>query len=210
MSRLLELYSLVGNDTTKLRAIYDEWAASYDMELADASQEYVAPALAGAYLLQALGTPSINDGLEILDAGCGTGLVGSHLAVIGAKKIDGVDLSMGMLQVAEKTGAYRSLTTMDLSQTLPLKDQSYDAITCIGTLTQGHVGPSVLHEFTRVTKKGGFIVVTILDAIFSSGGYEETIKHLVTSGRLQIVSAQLEDYRRGQGVRAWMIVLKAI
>jgi len=210
MSRLGELYALDGTDPTKLRAIYDEWATTYNKELADSSQDYVAPALAAAYLLQALQTPRINDTLEILDAGCGTGLVGSHLAALGAKKIDGIDLSTGMLRVAENTGAYRSLDTVDLSEALHFKDGTYDAVTCVGTLTLGHVGPAVLGEFARVVKTGGFIVATILESIFSEGGYEETIRGLVASGKVQVVGAQLEDYRRGQGVKAWMIVLRAV
>lgn len=211
MSRLNELYSLnYDASTVQLRDIYNEWASSYDKELADEAQDYVAPALAGAYLLQALKTPSINDGLEILDAGCGTGLVGAHLATIGAKKIDGVDLSPGMLDLAKKTNAYRKLETADLSAPLAFKDGSYDALTCIGTLTQGHVGPKAINEFVRVVKKGGFIVVTILDYIFAKGGYEAAIQELVKSKTVDIVTARVEDYRRGAGVRAWMIVLQVL
>ena len=211
MSRLHELYSLEGtSNTSVLRSIYDEWASSYDKELADEAQEYVAPALAGAYLLQALKTPSINDSLEILDAGCGTGLVGAHLSAIGAKKVDGIDLSPGMLELAAKTKAYRNLQTADLSTRLNFSDGAYDALTCIGTLTQGHVGPSALDEFVRVVKKDGFVVVTILDAIFAKGGYEATIQKLVEAGKVDIVAARIEDYRRGAGVRAWMIVLRVL
>lgn len=210
MSRLTELYSMDSDSNAGLmRSIYDEWASSYDKELADEAQEYVAPALAGAYLLQALKTPSINDSLEILDAGCGTGLVGAHLAAIGGKKVDGVDLSPGMLELAAKTKAYRNLQTADLSTRLAFKDGAYDALTCVGTLTQGHVGPGAIEEFVRVVKKGGFVVVTILDAIFRNG-YEAKIQELVQARKIDIVSAQIEDYRRGAGVRAWMIVLRVL
>lgn len=212
MSRLQELYSLKSDapNANLMRSIYDEWAENYDKELADEAQEYVAPALAGAYLLQALKTPSINDGLEILDAGCGTGLVGAHLSAIGAKKVDGIDLSPGMLELAGKTKSYRNLQTADLTARLAFEDNTYDALTCIGTLTQGHVGPEPLHEFVRIVKKGGFIVVTILDAIFAKGGYEAVVQGLVEAGKVDIVAAQIEDYRRGAGVRAWMIVLRVL
>ncbi|SPO07745.1 uncharacterized protein DNG_10440 [Cephalotrichum gorgonifer] len=211
MSRLVELYSLNGtSNTAQLRKIYDEWASDYDKELADEAQDYVAPALAGAYLLRTLKTPRINDNIEILDAGCGTGLVGAHLAAIGGQRVDGIDLSPGMLQLAEKTKAYRNLQTADLSMALAFKDGTYDAVTCIGTLTQGHVGPGAIDEFVRVVKVGGLIVVTILDAIFGPGGYEAKVEELVMARKIEIVSAQIEDYRRGAGVRAWMIVLRAL
>ncbi|MBE3046465.1 class I SAM-dependent methyltransferase [Candidatus Bathyarchaeota archaeon] len=208
-SRISELYSLDGYSNNKvLRSIYDEWASSYDKEVSDEAQDYVAPALAGAYLLQALQTPRIN-GLDILDAGCGTGLVGAHLATLGGK-VDGIDLSPGMLEIAGKTGAYRNLQTADLSTRLAFEDGAYDALTCVGTLTQGHVGPAAIDEFVRVVKKDGFVVVTILDAIFAKGGYEANIQGLVQSGKVDVVVAQMEDYRRGAGVRAWMIVLRVL
>lgn len=209
MSRIAELYALEGYSNNKvLRSIYDDWASSYDKEVTDEAQEYVAPALSGAYLLQALKASTLN-GLEILDAGCGTGLVGAHLATLGGK-VDGVDLSEGMLEIAGKTKAYRNLQTADLSTRLAFKDGTYDALTCVGTLTAGHVGPAALDEFVRVVKKDGFVVVTILDTIFAKGGYEAAIQGLVQSHKVDIVAAQIEDYRRGAGVKAWMIVLRVL
>jgi len=57
---------------------------------------------------------------EILDAGCGTGLVGVALAERGARSIDGVDLSPGMIAKAKETGVYRRLAPADLSRPLLL------------------------------------------------------------------------------------------
>merc|ERR1712000_676921 len=93
MSQLAKAYGLSSVDET--RTLYDEWAASYDREMAKEDQDYVGPALAAAHVLQAFGTKSIDPSLEILDAGCGTGLAGIALARLGAKKIDGVALSQG-------------------------------------------------------------------------------------------------------------------
>src|SRR5579875_3630878 len=88
-------------DTDEARALYDEWAESYDADLTDASQGYVAPTVAAQTVARVAGV----DG-EILDAGCGTGLVGVALTDLGARTIDGVDLSPGMLEQAKATGAY--------------------------------------------------------------------------------------------------------
>ena len=78
----------------------------------------------------------------------------------GAKTIDGVDLSPGMLKIAEKAGIYRHLATADLSKKISDRgDASYDVVTCVGTLTHGHVGPvPALEEFARITRKDGVIV----------------------------------------------------
>lgn len=208
MSHLARSYALNNVDDT--RTLYDDWAANYDADLAKADQDYVGPAVAAAHVLQYLGVPQIGPDVELLDAGCGTGLVGAQLALAGAKKVDGVDLSPGMLDVARKTGAYRSLDTADLSTQLSHKDNSYDVVACIGTLTQGHVGPVALDEFARITKPGGLIVATVLGYIYESGGYQDKIEDLVNKGHVQLLSADMVDYRRGAGVQARMIVLKVL
>lgn len=44
-----------------------------------------------------------NEDFEILDMGCGTGLVGQTLYDLGYRKVIGVDCSQGMLDEVEKT-----------------------------------------------------------------------------------------------------------
>lgn len=208
MSQLARAYAMSNPDET--RVLYDDWAKTYDQEMAKEGQDYVGPVLAAAHVLKSLGTPKIEDNIEVLDAGCGTGLAGIALAQLGAKKVDGVDLSNGMLEVARKAGVYRNLDTADLSTRLVHKDNQYDVVCCVGTLTQGHVGPVALDEFVRITRAGGFIVATILGYIYESGGYEAKIESLVNQGKIQLVSAEMEDYRRTEGVRARMVVLKVL
>jgi ubiquinone/menaquinone biosynthesis C-methylase UbiE len=206
MSRLAAAYSL--SDVGATRSLYDEWAATYDAEMSESSQDYVAPASASAHLFNLLG-PDLKTA-KILDAGCGTGLVGVHLAQLGASEVDGLDLSPGMLDVARRTGAYKSLNTADLSKPLGCQNDSYRAIVCIGTLTQGHVGPEPLAEFVRVVQKGGFIVTTVLGSIWESGRYAAEVAALAQSNKVEVLSAELEDYRRGVGVQARMVVLRVL
>ena len=208
MSQISRTYASKG--VADLKAIYDDWASTYDKELAEANQDYVGPAIAASYVSKLLGTPEINASVELLDAGCGTGLAGVELAKRGARNIDGVDLSPGMLAVARKTGAYRVLEAVDLSQPLARDAGSYDVVVCVGTMTQGHVGPAALDEFVRVLRRGGFVVATILGSIWETEGYEARVKKLVVEGRAEFVSAELEDYRRGAGVQARMLVLRAV
>ncbi|KAH7374563.1 methyltransferase domain-containing protein [Plectosphaerella cucumerina] len=208
MSQISRTYATTSVD--EMKKIYDDWASSYDKELAEATQDYVGPAVAALYVVRALGFDRINESVQILDAGCGTGLVGVELAKRGARIIDGVDLSPGMLRVAERTSAYRSLKAVDLSGPLARPDRSYDVVVCVGTMTQGHVGPAALDEFLRVTRPGGFVIATILGSIWEPEGYEARVKKLVGDGKAAFVSAELEDYRRGAGVQARMLVLQAL
>ncbi len=48
---------------------------------------------------------------KILDAGCGTGLVGIALKQKGYESVDGFDLSEEMIKVAAATGVYKSLNS---------------------------------------------------------------------------------------------------
>ena len=208
MSHLHRVYASTNVEETK--SLYDSWAASYDSEMAKEDQEYVGPALAAAHVLKHLGTKSINPSTEILDAGCGTGLAGIALAQLGGKKIDGVDLSPGMLDIARKAGVYRNLDTADLSTRLAYEDNAYDVVCCVGTLTQGHVGPVAIDEFVRIVKPGGLVVATVLGYIYESGGYEAKIESLAKEGRVKLISAEMEDYRRGAGVQARMVVIRVM
>ena len=186
--------------------VYNEWAETYDQDLNSPDQEYVAPTLVAQAVLAANG----NIAGEILDAGCGTGLSGVALAQAGAKTIDGIDLTPAMLKVAEKTGVYRHLAPADLSKEIPkTSDASYYVVTCVGTLTYGHVGPvPALREFVRVTKGGGIVVATVLDTIWEDGGYKAEVDKLEGEGLVEIVGAESQEYRKGAGVRARILVLK--
>ncbi|MFC5065286.1 class I SAM-dependent DNA methyltransferase [Actinomycetospora atypica] len=194
-------YTLTGPD--EARALYDEWADSYDEDLNDASQGYVGPRLAAETVARVAGT----DG-EILDAGCGTGLVGIELAALGATTIDGVDLSPGMLARAKATGAYRRLAPADLSRPLPAPADSYDVVVCVGTLTHGHVGPHAFGEFVRLTRPGGSIVATVLDDIWDAGGYRAEVDRLEQMAMVEVVSTDVVDYRRSADVHARMVALR--
>ncbi len=186
-----------------LRAVYDEWAATFDEDLLGETQGYVGHEQAAQAVAATAGVSG-----DILDAGCGTGLVGVALARRGATTVDGLDLSAGMLDRARATGAYRNLDTADLTGPLAVDDDAYDVVVCVGTLTHGHVGPAALGEFARVTRPGGVVVATVLDDIWESGGYRAEVDRLAAGDVVEAVSADVAPYRAGQGVDCRMVVLR--
>ena len=133
-----EIHDRVLNASTKeeLMLAYHEWAEHYDQDLID-ELSYVAPLEASRLLKSHVGQ-STN---RILDAGCGTGLVGECLREFGFTNIDGLDYSTSMLKKAEEKRVYSNLIQADLTASLDIADDYYDAAICVGTFTCGHIGP---------------------------------------------------------------------
>jgi predicted TPR repeat methyltransferase len=71
--------------------------------------------------------------LDILDAGCGTGLIGERLRG-HARQLEGIDFSLPMLQKAQAKGVYDRLYEADLVSFMTRESEKYDVITCAATL----------------------------------------------------------------------------
>ncbi|ETI28227.1 hypothetical protein G647_00676 [Cladophialophora carrionii CBS 160.54] len=194
------------------RDLYNEWAKQYDKDLE--AEDYAFPQIAAQALFGALGGRPNDDGTQlenvsILDAGCGTGLVGIQLSRFGARNIIGLDISPGMLDVARKTNVYSALEEADLSKPIAKSDNSVDAVICVGTLTRGHVGPKpVLEEFVRIVKKGGVIVATVLDDIWESGGFKDELERLRSDGKVGVLRSDVVGVRASSDVGGRLLVLR--
>ena len=84
-----------------VKKLFDAFAPDFDESLA--AIEYKAPQLIGEVL--DIFFNGQEESLDILDAGCGTGLCGAY-AHKYAKILDGVDLSGGMLLKAKERNSY--------------------------------------------------------------------------------------------------------
>ncbi|EME38235.1 hypothetical protein DOTSEDRAFT_75715 [Dothistroma septosporum NZE10] len=187
--------------------MYDEWAATYDSDVMGDTTDYVGP----AETVQAVRAANGRLEGEVLDAGCGTGLAGVALSQAGARTIDGIDVSPGMLKLAQKTGTYRDLLEVDMQQKIDLPSSKYDVVTCVGTFTTGHVGPDpALPELVRVLKKGGVLAATIYHRLWKADGFEQEVQRLKESHAVDVLSTEICDYRRAEGKegQARMIVLR--
>jgi predicted TPR repeat methyltransferase len=198
-------------DTSEAQTLYEEWADGYDTDLNDA--KYVSPQRSVEAVVDNVSNISSTGELRILDAGCGTGLVGHYLAQSSlAKKaiVDGVDLTAGMLKVARAKGVYRDLDTADLNESVNKPDGSYDVVLCVGTLTKGHVGPKVFAEFARLTSKSGLIVATVHGDIWESGGYKAEAERLRDEGVVSIVSTDEFGIIEGESKGGRMMILQKV
>lgn len=196
MSTRKAIHEKVLNATTKeeLAAAYSEWAEKYDHDLLN-EMEYVAPGITGDLLLSHLTDTSAT----ILDAGCGTGIVGEYLHGHGFRAIDGLDYSTEMLEKAREKQVYRRLMQGDLTDRLDIADNTYDAIISVGTFTCGHVGPEAFDELIRITKPGGYFCLTVREEAWGKDNYHTRIEKLIQAGAWKPLAENTVDYIRQEG-----------
>lgn len=179
----------------ELMDAYKDWASDYDSDTVGRFG-YVAHIASGEIL------DGVLEGREalILDAGCGTGLVGEVLRDLGYSKIDGLDYSREMLDEARGKGVYRDLMQADLSKPLEIEDDAYDAVVCTGTFTYGHVKADAFDELIRITKPGGFICFTVREGAYQDYGYRKKMIDLEMQQAWELLSMSDEDYLKNEGV----------
>jgi SAM-dependent methyltransferase len=147
----------------EIARIYDDWAASYDAEMARAGYQH--PSICLALLARHLPRGAA----PLLDAGAGTGLLGEWLATLGYSQVEALDISPGMLAVAKAKNVYTALHNLALGGPLPFADGHFAGVISAGVFTTGHVGTEGLGELIRVCRPGGVIVLTVKDALWTTG-----------------------------------------
>jgi predicted TPR repeat methyltransferase len=142
---------------------FDSFAASFDSKLAKLlyrAPDLVAGMLAGSDV-------EVSKSLDVLDAGCGTGLCGPLVAPY-ARRLVGVDLSTRMLAQAEARHVYDELYKVELTAYLRDCPGSFDVIVSADTLV--YFGP--LHS----------VVVASADALRPGGRLIFTVEQLIDAG----------------------------
>jgi predicted TPR repeat methyltransferase len=163
-------------DAQQVAGRYDEWAASYDADLA--SWSYKAPARVAETALTRL-----PDAGSILDVGCGTGMVGSALRAKGYEgQLLGLDISEASLRVAEGTGVYDRLETADLQQPLQVTENSVNVLVCVGVMTYLPDVEAVWREFARVVRSGGLVIATMREDLWEPRDCQGVIDQLEVDG----------------------------
>ena len=203
-----EAHKLSGN-AEELKEYYDRWSIAYDQDVQN--EAYCGPDYIAAYLdlLPKQNGKFLNfrnRNLEIIDAGCGTGLVGLALNRKGYNNIDGFDLSYGMVEAASKTEAYRKLTGgCDMTQRIEAyPDNHYDAAVSCGVFTLGHVPPTALEEMIRFTKPGGLVVVSTRKSYYDSTDFQGVCDRLQAENKAQLVSSIIDGpYIAEEGAHYW-------
>ena len=182
-------------DLDELEGIYKNWASDYESDVINLAG-YVGHLITSDLLLNYLR----NTESTVLDAGCGTGLVGEILYKNNFRNIDGVDFSQEMLNIAHQKNIYQSLKLVDLTKKLVYENNSFDAVICAGTFTCGHVGPEALREMVRITKQGGYICFTVRKHEWEASPYLQIMNDLEKNKSWSKLELLTKKYNVKEGV----------
>ena len=190
-NRVQWVYAAGSNDELARR--YDEWAGSYDAEL-ERDFDWKGH-IRGVEMFVRF----VNPDSKVIDVGCGTGLAASELAARGFSRIDGFDLSDGMLAEAEKRGIYGDLRVAVLGGPLAYLTASYDAAIATGVFSVGHAPASGWDEVARIVKPGGYFVLTLRPDIYESAGFRSKDEELVAAGKWELVETTAPEQLLARG-----------
>lgn len=137
-----------------VRQTFDLFAEEFDRKLAEL--DYRAPALLAGLLSDNAPTGD----LDVLDAGCGTGLCAAALRP-RARRLVGVDLSDGMLERARSRGLYDELHEAELVGFLAAHRQDFDLVMAADVFCYFGVLDEALAAACAALRPGGRLAFTV-------------------------------------------------
>ena len=144
-----------------ITTIFDEYAGHFEKKLTELN--YQGPYLVDRIMSERL---SARTALDVLDAGCGTGLCAPVLRPY-ARSLIGLDLSASMLRIANKKNIYDGLCNSDIEKHLDEIGGSingcgaYDLIICIDTLIYFGSLVSLFRKVSNSLRFGGSLIFTV-------------------------------------------------
>ena len=181
----------------RLTEVYRDWAKKYDYD-----NDHVLGTVSQPKSVNLLTTRLKDRNAEIIDVGCGTGLVGQNLKAKDFIYFDGIDISEDMLEIAKSRG-YRNLLLGSLNNRLPVLDNAYDTAMCVGVFTHGHVSSEGFNELCRIVKPGGYICFTINEGVFEKYGFKEMIGDFQSHKIWEVISLYKDDYMTLENVKGY-------
>lgn len=174
-----------------IQEAFDSYANTFEGHLAHLG--YRGPALLGDTLEQVLGEPRAS--LEVLDAGCGTGLCSAQLRPY-ARRLTGIDLSSGMLQKAGQTNRYDQLQKREITAFLQRKPAAFDLIAAMDVLIYLGDLRATLEALAQSLRPEGICVLS-----FEGHGDDEGQGYRIqTSGRFSHSARYLREETRHAGL----------
>lgn len=182
----------------KTRAHYDQWSGTYDQELSE--NGYATPARC-ADALAAVQTPV---SARILDFGCGTGVSGTALAARGFTNLDGCDLSIQMMKIAQSKGLYQRLWQIEACEALP---KGYDVIAAVGVISTGAAPPDTLDIIMNALNIGGRVVFSFNDHALADPRFPAKLQSHIADGA-RLIFDEYGPHLPGIGLKSSVYILE--
>ncbi|MFK2853235.1 tetratricopeptide repeat protein [Dyella humi] len=204
-------------DDEYVRSVFDGFADSFDEQLLK-NLGYRAPQVLAEVLAGVLPAPAGD--LDVLDAGCGTGLCAPLLRPY-ARHLTGVDLSGGMVEKARVRGGYDALEVAELTSFLQGHPQAYDVLISADTLVYFGELQDVLSASHAALRPGGWLVFSLETAegdddrvdLSPSGRYQHTrryVERVLAAAGFADVRMGVDTLRKegGQPVAGWVVLAR--
>jgi len=160
---LLEKQYEAGEDESKFVSLYNETADIYHEVFSKGT--WLGPSKVAETVASLIKCDKKKCHIQILDFGAGTGLSGMALKEHGFSTIDALDVSKGMVDVAQTKSngkLYREVLIGNLKcDNDLLEESSYDIIVSVGVIGTHVFDTNEIHRLMSSVKPGGYIVYTI-------------------------------------------------
>jgi predicted TPR repeat methyltransferase len=206
-----------------LDRLYSNRASNWD-EKAERATGYFGAELVASMLARCSAGP---EKLDIIDVGCGTGLVGS-LVAHKARRLIGVDASLPMLERARAKGLYQHLQHGDLVAFMKERTERCDAVTCAATLIHfGDLRPAFAAVASGLRDQGLFILTLFPNeneddvSVNASDGWVQggCFKHgsnyvrrvaVATGFIVEAIESSTHEYQKEKPVMALVVALRRV
>ena len=181
---------------------YNRYAEHYDKTMGD--ELWNPPQKATELFHKQLCGTGVRKDTRILDVASGTGIVGEKLTSLGYTNITGVDLSEGMIKLAEEKGVYKEILKLDLNTTdgydFIKKHGRFDQIIAVGAFSKHLVQVSAMKMLVPwVIRPNGTFLFTLREPYLLDEKtlFAETISQLEKNGFWRSIHKSVDEYITG-------------
>ena len=142
-----------------LETVFDGYADSFDQHLADLG--YQVPGAIRETLDHLIEQNQITTLGDVLDLGCGTGLVGSFIADLPLTSLIGIDISENMIAKARAKGLYTDFVVADIAAYLNTTPARWNVVLGGDVLCYRGALDSLFTSAATALRPGGWLICTV-------------------------------------------------